>query len=172
MRTLSLLATLILAVTLQARGLGPILDNPELNLSSDQQQKITRLLDKQKLDCIQLRADLEKARLQMEMAVKEDASLASLENQVDEISKAEAKLEKVHLRTRVEIRRLLDDSQKALFDRMHGHKGKGRKGGKGGRGHGPGTCGPGCGPGFGPGPGFPGCGGPGFGPGPGAPAKN
>lgn len=162
MRSLGFLTACLLAVTVQARGLGPVLDNPELNLSSEQQQKISQLLDKERLDCVQLRADLEKARLQMEMAIKSEASLSSLENQVDEISKAEAKLEKAHLRTRVEVRRLLDDSQKQIFDRMHGPRGKGRKGGRGG--HGPGFgagFGPGCGPG-----GFPGAGGPGCGPGP------
>lgn len=155
MRTLSLVALCLLVIGAQARGLGPILDNPDLNLSADQVKQIGRIVDQQHLDCIQLRADVEKARLELDLAVRNEAGLASLENKVDELKKAEARLEKTQLKGRVEVRKLLDDSQKVVFDRMHGFEGKPGKGRRGGKHGGHGRCG--NGPGFGPGPG-PGCG--------------
>jgi hypothetical protein len=164
MRTLSLVAVCLLVIGAQARGLGPILDNPDLNLSADQAKQIGKIVDQQHLDCIQLRADLEKARLEMDLAVRNDASLASLESKLDEVKKAETKLEKTQLKARVEVRKLLDDSQKVVFDRMQGFDGRPGKGHRGGKRGGQGRCG--NGPGFGPGSG-PGCGpGQGFGNGP------
>ncbi|MCA9787465.1 MAG: hypothetical protein KC488_13000 [Candidatus Cloacimonetes bacterium] len=163
MRALTLIAIGLLAVGAHARGLGQLLMDPELNLKTDQASQIETTLDQHRLEMVQLQADLKKARMELDMALKSDASLGTMEKKADEITKAEGMVLKSRLKVHVAVRKNLDETQQAIFDRKYSsldRPGKGRGGkGRGGPGpgwnadgprfgpHGPGRCGAGpCGP--------------------------
>jgi Spy/CpxP family protein refolding chaperone len=156
------------------RGMGPA-------FTQEQLEQIQKINDKHSDERAQLTNRL-KVIMAEAMDVEDDAApdFNAIEKNLEEVSAVRLQLAKLNLRIHKEIRPLLDDDQKVLFDRglrgiLHGGRGMGHPGMMGGgmrcNGMGPGMMGGGMrgGPGMRGGtPGQPGMGaGPGMGMGPG-----
>lgn len=117
MKRLTVLALLLVAGSLQAIGLRGLLADPAFELDAEQREAIEGLLEEQQRTRIDLRAEVERAELALEQALRKgDEAIGRQEKLVDKVAEARAALEKQHLRTRMKVRELLREEQKELFD--------------------------------------------------------
>lgn len=89
----------------------------ELNLTDDQKQKMKALHESAKKDIMPLRKQLEekKANLQ-KLSSAENPDESTISAEIDEIAKLQAQIQKIRVHTRLEVRKLLNDEQRAIFD--------------------------------------------------------
>jgi|SaaInl8_200m_RNA_FD_contig_21_2777109_length_536_multi_3_in_0_out_0_1 hypothetical protein len=106
--------------------------DPDMNLSENQLDQITIIQDEAKIDCVDLKADVEKSHLLLNQMLRSDADLKSLEKQADQVSQMKNKALKARLAVNREIRSLLNDDQKRVFDSKYNKALRG-PGGKGNR---------------------------------------
>ncbi len=122
----------------------------ELNLTTEQSDKIEALkLDFQKQQ-IDQRADVQKLHLEMKELMRADKpNRKAINSTLEKISGKQLVMKKMHVNHRLDVRELLTDEQKEIFDQHamrkgHGRQGNGmgsRHGGHGFRGfQGPGDC--------------------------------
>ncbi|MBL7032711.1 MAG: periplasmic heavy metal sensor [Candidatus Delongbacteria bacterium] len=106
-----------------------LLDNEDLNLSDQQQQQITEIVETEALRDIDHRADMEKLQLRMQsLQMAKETDITAMEQMIDDISAARAEAMKRHLRTRISIQELLDDEQRELMQKMMRKQGRHRDG--------------------------------------------
>ncbi|NQU27876.1 MAG: Spy/CpxP family protein refolding chaperone [Candidatus Marinimicrobia bacterium] len=138
--TLSMLI-LITSVFGQGRGgFGRELGwNDDLNLTSEQIKKIDSYRTDFRKEQIDLRADIQKMRLDLQDLLRTDEpNQKAINNQLEKIQAKELAMEKLRVEHHLQVRELLTDEQKTLFDqhslnRGMGRHGKGRMDGRGDR---------------------------------------
>jgi Spy/CpxP family protein refolding chaperone len=98
-------------------GFGPMMAR-ELNLTSEQQEKMKAARDREQRKAIQARADIQLARLDLRKLMEADKpDSKAIEAQIDKIAGLRAGLEKSHVATMLEFRAsLTPDQQKKLRD--------------------------------------------------------
>jgi len=87
------------------------------NLSAEQAAKIQKLKIEHHKALLALQTDLKTKRLDLHQMTMESADQKKLEAKIDELAKAGADIQKKRLAQRNEIRSLLTDEQKKLFDK-------------------------------------------------------
>lgn len=159
------LLTLALSVTAMAnpRGKGGpegpgfqigkwLLNNPDIELTDDQITAVENILDGQEREMIQHRADQELLHLEIRDLILADASQSKINAAIDKLEKGRSDMMKQQTQNLMKVRKLLDDDQKKVLDRMIKSNRLGRKGPRGHEHHGRGpgfNDGPGNGPGMG-----------------------
>ncbi len=166
---LLLLAGIVLPITAQQKGQGfgkneaPRCEGFLPDLTEDQQVTIEKLRSEHMNSMVVLRADEDVLRAELnrlEVGGKYDQK--AVDSKIDELYDLKAKMAKAKAKHQQDVRNVLTDEQKAVFD-AHGGRGFGDGPGFGpGHGHGncPGNCqgnGQGYGPGDGSGKGKQGC---------------
>jgi len=120
-----------------------MMDNPDLNLTVDQQAQVEKLLDSRQKEMIQHRADQEILRLELKDLIRSDASQSKINKVIDKMQDGRSQMLKQKTQTTMEIRKLLTNEQKVIMNRMSRHGGPGmreHRGEPGMRGH-HGKCG-------------------------------
>ena len=118
--------------------------NDDLNLTSEQIKQIDSYRTDFRKTQIDLRADIQKMRLDMQDLLRtDDPNQKAINSQLEKIQAKELAMDKSRIEHHLQVRELLTDDQKALFDqhslnRGMGHQGKGRMDGRG-DGDGPGS---------------------------------
>lgn len=153
MKSYIAISLLVLMAGLSAQGRGGfgrgIGWNDDLNLTTEQIKQIDGFRTDFRKAQIDVRADMQKLRLELkELMQVDNPNQKAIDAQLEKIQDKELALEKLRVRHQLEVRSLLTDEQKVLFDqhsfdRGRGHSGKGRHGGSDG--HRPGNRGRGHG---------------------------
>jgi len=131
---------------------------PDLGLTDEQLDQIQEFRLAFQEEILPLRMKWQKTQLGLETLMRKCAEQSQIDAQVEALNKVEMELEKKSLDHRTQIRNLLTEEQRIIFDRFGG-LGMGPGWGRGlnprwgmgpgmGSGFGP-ACGPGMGPGFG-----------------------
>ncbi len=120
------LAVLMAAVATQVQARSTsvaarLMRDPRLALTEEQRLEIRGLLETAEIRRVESRAELEKQEIGLRRLVRGECSTRDLERKVDQLSRARADLLKQELVLSMEIRQLLDDRQKRIFDR-HKHR--------------------------------------------------
>ncbi|XWN37326.1 MAG: periplasmic heavy metal sensor [Balneola sp.] len=91
----------------------------KLNLSDDQKEEIKTIMLEGKKETLQLQNQLREKRVRMRTLSSGDTYDVSALNKVaDEIGALQAGIKKIHIAKKGEIRALLDEEQKIMFDTM------------------------------------------------------
>lgn len=136
----------------QPGGFGPGMGlswNDELNLTTDQIKQIEQFRNEFLKEQIDLRAAMQKMRIDLQELLRaDDPDQKAINSLLDEIQDKELTMNKLRVAHHLQVRELLTDEQKALFDQHslrrergffdHDRDGKGprRQGGKRGQGGG------------------------------------
>lgn len=132
-----LVATLLMTTVVMAqpgRGFGKARMgwDDQLKLTSQQVEQIQKSRTAFQTKAIDLRADLQKLRLELRGQLRADKpNKTAIDATLDKIAAQQAALEKLRVGHQLEVRALLTDEQKQIFDARP----FGRGGGKGLRGH-------------------------------------
>ena len=95
------------------------------DLSVEQIQKIEKLRLEHRKDVLSLRSKIKAAHLDLEGLIMEESAQKDIDKKVEEIGKMETELMKKRIAHRIEIRNLLTDEQKVIFDSQRtGHRGR------------------------------------------------
>ncbi|NQT96170.1 MAG: Spy/CpxP family protein refolding chaperone [Candidatus Marinimicrobia bacterium] len=142
------LLVLMTGLSAQGRGgFGPGFGwNDDLNLTTEQIKQIDGFRTDFRKNQIDVRADMQKLRLELkELMQVDDPNQKAIDSQLKKIQDKELALEKLRVAHQLEVRAILTDDQKVLFDQHSFGKGMGRhhKGNRGGDrdGRGPGSGG-------------------------------
>jgi len=130
---------------------------PDLGLTDEQLDKIQEIRLAFQQEILPLRMNWQKMQLSLDALMQKGAGQSQIDAQIEALNKVEMELEKKYLEHRTQIRSLLTEEQRVIFDRFGG-LGLGQGWGWGtnprwgmrfgmGRGLGP-AWGPGMGPGF------------------------
>ncbi len=118
-------------------GSGRMAMRSDLNLTTEQIQKISDLrleLQKQQID---RGSELQKLRLELQEEMRtSNPNKKALNSLLEQINTIETQMEKARINHRLEVRSLLTDEQRVLFDQRFFGQGMGRRGNNGG----PGAC--------------------------------
>ncbi|MCF8303493.1 MAG: Spy/CpxP family protein refolding chaperone [Bacteroidales bacterium] len=145
-------------------GKGPHEDCPKehpmmkmLDLSDEQQAQMKELHTKHMKEMLPIKNKMGELKAELNtLSTGDDVNMNAVEKKIDEIADLKAKMMKRHQSHRQEVRDILDDEQKVIFDAHHSRMGKGCGFGHGrghygkgfhGKGRGLGPCGQGMGPG-------------------------
>ncbi len=91
----------------------------KLNLSDDQKEEIKTIMLEGKKETLQLQNQLREKRARMRTLSSGDTYDVSALNKVaDEIGALQAGIKKIHIAKKGEVRALLDEEQKIMFDTM------------------------------------------------------
>jgi Spy/CpxP family protein refolding chaperone len=89
----------------------------ELDLTSEQKNKIEDLRIAMQLEAIDMRADIEKLELSLESELKaNDANRKAVLALADKINTKRGELQKMHIAHRFDVRSVLNAEQKKIFD--------------------------------------------------------
>ncbi len=120
MRKYIALTMLILISGLAAQGTGFSRGmgwNDDLNLTSEQIKQIEEYRVEFRKQQIDLRADLQKLRLELQVLLKADnPDQKAIDKQLEKIQVKELAMEKLRVAHHLQVRELLTDEQKVLFD--------------------------------------------------------
>ena len=117
MRVKALLLTVGLVSLMAAVGLGnPVKDRvkfkQKLNLSDQQAEQLRELNFNTAKELIQMKADLKTAQLEMKrMMAERNPDKEALFSKLDEISRIQGEMKKVHLEKKLAMREILSDEQ-------------------------------------------------------------
>lgn len=113
------------------------------DLTEEQTEKISELRSNHMAEMTKVKAELKILKAELDqLAIAEQADMKKINSKIDEISALKSKMTKSHYKHRQDVRSLLTEEQRVIFDAKtgkrfgpgHGH----RKGhGKHGNGHGP-----------------------------------
>ncbi|OQX86750.1 hypothetical protein B6D60_05520 [candidate division KSB1 bacterium 4484_87] len=110
-----------------------------LNLTAEQQQKVADLRLQHQKDTLPLQTELQNKKAELKLMMVEDMpNMKKIDRKIDEISRIQADLKKLHVKHHFEMRRILTPEQRKIFDShslMAGGKnfhGKGKHGKHGG----------------------------------------
>ena len=133
-----LMTTVVLAQPGHSFGKARIGLDDQLKLIPQQVEQIQKSRTTLQTKCIDLRADLQKLRLELREQMRADRpNKKTIDATIDKVAAKQAALEKLRVEHQLEVRALLTDEQRQTFDaRPFGHGG-----GKGFRGHGMGRRG-------------------------------
>ncbi len=133
-----LMTTVVIAQPGRGFGKAHMGWDDQLKLTPQQVEQIQKSRTAFQTKAIDLRADLQKLRLDLHGQLRADKpNKKAIDATVDKIAAQQAALEKLRVGHQLEVRALLTDEQKQIFDvRPFGHGG-----GKGYRGHGMGNRG-------------------------------
>lgn len=96
----------------------------KLNLSPDQKEKLQKIrLDFQK-EILPLKTKLQTKMLELRQLTLEKAEITKINTKIDEIAQARAEIHKKAYAHRLEVRKILTEEQKKIFDNMCHHLGK------------------------------------------------
>lgn len=99
------------------RGQQPML--AKLNLNDDQKEKIKTIMLEGKKETLELQNQLREKRARMRtLSSGDNYDVSALNKVADEIGTLQAGIKKVHIAKKGEIRALLDEEQKIMFDTM------------------------------------------------------
>lgn len=143
-------------------GDGPCRNQPKqppvmaaLDLNEEQQEQMKEFHTAHLKEMLPIKNKMQELKAELNtLSSGDDVDMKAVNNKIDEISDLHAKMMKMHEANRQEVREILDEEQKVLFDAFHSKRGKGQHGkgsmhrGFHGKGYGRGPCGGGMGPGF------------------------
>ncbi|MFH1850753.1 MAG: Spy/CpxP family protein refolding chaperone [Candidatus Neomarinimicrobiota bacterium] len=103
--------------------------DPELNLTTEQIKQIDQFRSGFQKDRIDLQADVAKLRIELrELTRADDPNQKAINAVLEKISTRELALEKLRVEHRLQVRGLLTEEQKVLFDQQPLGRGMGQKG--------------------------------------------
>jgi len=95
----------------------------ELNLTEEQQQKMHDLRVEHQKAVIPLLADIKLAKLDIEELVRKGDTSKKLDAAIKKVNNLRAKHFELQIRHRIEVGQILTDEQKAVWQKLQGHRG-------------------------------------------------
>ncbi len=90
----------------------------QLNLTEEQQEKIQKMKLQHQKEMLALQTELKTKKLDLRALKTEKADSATINAKIDEIAEAQAAIQKKAFAHHMEIRNILTDEQKEIFDKM------------------------------------------------------
>lgn len=90
----------------------------QLNLSPEQQEKIQKMKLEFQKEMLTMRTELKTKMLDLRALMMEKADAGKINAMIDEIAKARAEIQKKAYAHRQEVRNILNEEQKKIFDKM------------------------------------------------------
>jgi len=99
------------------------------DLSDEQMDKIKNLRIEMMKQITPLQAELQELKAHLRtLSVAEEADMKAINKTIDKISALQGKIMKIHAKFRQDVRSVLNDKQRVVFDSKAGHMMKGHKG--------------------------------------------
>jgi Spy/CpxP family protein refolding chaperone len=118
---LSLGLILAIAAAGEAQTRRPIeWSNPDLGLTDEQLAKIQEIRIAFQQEILPLRMNWQKIQLSLDTLMRKDADQSQIDARIEALSEVELELEKKYLDHRAQIRELLTQEQRVIFDRFGG----------------------------------------------------
>lgn len=99
------------------------------DLSKDQMDKIKSLRIDMMKQITPMKAELQELKAHLRtLSIAEKVDMEMIDKTIDKIGSLQTKMMKIHAKFRQEVRSILNDKQRVVFDSMSGHMMRGHKG--------------------------------------------